>query len=407
MASEEIFLRRFGQHCRCFYDSSLVLRQPSSSSSLSSLQDEKKSDDNSIRANVIQKNQNDGKVAIEALDRIIAIRSIVVNMQQQTSPMNELQNSINNLRHEHALISERHHETLAECGLLDTNLFIAPSSASHDLANQKDEESSTLLQKYIQMRDATRRRAHKISMLHRQNSLFELLLEPITDDDPAKPRMSQVENIQHTLSTIKKFVRKYHSNIGSHPFLAGLHRIVELQLMPKHDCKRSSEDPSYIIRWRFRGSVLMEACRSCRGQDDNDQNDELAYAREAIEVIFSFLIWIKDIDVEGGNHIIPVDEIDLRQDDHNLHSTHNEQSEPFLSFEIDKHISNVTLGRILSVLPNPKCLEARATGSVEILDATLIDPQISYNRVVQRKNINGQDDEQLGWFARMEFCTVL
>jgi hypothetical protein len=212
--------------------------------------------------------------------------------------------------------------------------------------------------------------------------------------------MNLIHNIQHTLSTIKKFVRNYQSNIGSHPFLAGLHRIVELQLTPKPDGKRSSKDPSYIVRWRFRGSVLMEACRSCRGQDDNDQNDELAYARDAIEVIFSFLIWIQDIDVEGVSYIIPVDEL-------NFNSTYNEKSEPFLSFEIDKHISNATLRRILSVLPDPKFLDARATGSVEVLDTNLSDPQIAYSGVVQRKNTHGQDDEQLDWFSRMEFCTVL
>ena len=395
MTSEELSLHRFGQHCRWFYDSSLVLR-PSSSSSLASMHDEKKADDMSNGANT-KKYQNDGKIVIEALDRIIAIRSINVSILQQTSIMNELQNSIDSLRHEHALVAEHHRATLADCGLLDIDRIIEPVCASHDCADQHDKESSSLLQKYTQMRDATRQRAHKISMLHRQNSLFELLLET---DDPAKPRMNLIHNIQHTLSTIKTFVRNYQSNIGSHPFLAGLHRIVELQLMPKPDGKRISKDPSYIVRWRFRGSVLMEACRSCRGQDDNDQNDELAYARDAIEVIFSFLIWIQDIDVEGGSYIIPVDEL-------NFNSTYNEKSEPFLSFEIDKHISNATLRRILSVLPDPKFLDARATGSVEVLDTNLSDPQIAYSGVVQRKNTHGQDDEQLDWFSRMEFCTVL
>ena len=395
MTSEELSLHRFGQHCRWFYDSSLVLR-PSSSSSLTSMHDEKKSDDISIGVNT-KKNQNNGKIVIETLDRIIAIRSIVASLHQQTCIMNELQNSIDVLRHEHEMIAEHHTETLAECGLLDIDRIIEALGASHDCADQHDEESSSLLQKYTQMRDATRQRAHKISILHRHNSLFELLLEP---DDPAKPRMNLIHNIQHTLSTIKKFVRNYQSNIGSHPFLAGLHRIVELQLMPKPDGKRISKDPSYIVRWRFRGSVLMEACRSCRGQDDNDQNDELAYARDAIEVIFSFLIWIQDIDVEGGSYIIPVDEL-------NFNSTYSEKSEPFLSFEIDKHISNATLRRILSVLPDPKFLDARATGSVEVLDTNLSDPQIAYSGVVQRKNTHGQDDEQLDWFSRMEFCTVL
>ena len=402
MTSEELSLHRFGQHCRWFYDSSLVLR-PSSSSSLASMHDEKKADDMSNGANT-KKYQNDGKIVIEALDRIIAICSINVSILQQTSIMNELQNSIDSLRHEHALVAEHHRATLADCGLLDIDRIIEPVCASHDCADQHDKESSSLLQKYTQMRDATRQRAHKISMLHRQNSLFELLLET---DDPAKPRMNLIHNIQHTLSTIKTFVRNYQSNIGSHPFLAGLHRIVELQLMPKPGGKKSSKDPSYIVRWRFRGSVLMEACRSCCGQDDNDQNDELAYARDAIEVIFSFLIWIQDIDAEGGSYIIPFDEINLGLDVQSFNSTYNEKPEPHLSFEIDKHISNATLRRILSVLPDPKLLDARATGSVEVLDANLSDTQIAFSGVDQRKNLHGQYDEQLDWFSRIEFCTVL
>jgi hypothetical protein len=180
------------------------------------MHDEKKSDDISIGVNT-KKNQNNGKIVIETLDRIIAIHSIVASLHQQTCIMNELQNSIDVLRHEHEMIAEHHTETLAECGLLDIDRIIEALGASHDCADQHDEESSSLLQKYTQMRDATRQRAHKISILHRHNSLFELLLEP---DDPAKPRMNLIHNIQHTLSTIKKFVRNYQSNIGSHPFLA-------------------------------------------------------------------------------------------------------------------------------------------------------------------------------------------
>lgn len=257
------------------------------------------------------------------------------------------------------------------------------------------------------MRDATRRRAHKISMYHCQNSLFRLLLEPISDDDPAKPRMSRMHSIQNTIETIKKFVCNFQSNIGSHPFLAGLHRVVELQLVPKPDGKNSSNDPSYVVCWRFRGSVLMEASRSCHDQDSNNMDDDMAYARDAIKVIFSFLIWIKDVDVEGGSYIIPIDEINLGLNDHTSHQTYSKQPEPFLSFEIDKHISNSTLRRIPLALPDPKYLDARATGSVEVLDATSNDNKASFNRVVQRQNIDGQEDEHLAWCARMEFCTVL
>ena len=54
----------------------------------------------------------------------------------------------------------------------------------------------------------------------------------------------------------------------------------------------------------------------------------------------------------------------LNQSNNNTTSIDGGTDEPILSFEIDKHISNRSLQRILSVLPDPKRLEldARATG---------------------------------------------
>ena len=119
------------------------------------------------------------------------------------------------------------------------------------------------------------------------------------------------------------------------------------------------------------------------------------------------MIWIKDIDLEGAqrNNIIPIDDTFWELDQ----IIYDEQSEPILSFEVDKYISNATLRRILSVLPDPTYLDARATGSVEILDATSLSDnsiQISSNLVHQRKNVDGKEDEQ-AWFAILDFCTVL
>ena len=78
----------------------------------------------------------------------------------------------------------------------------------------------------------------------------------------------------------------------------------------------------------------------------------------------------------------------------------SETDEPILSFEIDKHISNRSLQRILSVLPDPKRLDARATGSVKVLEC-------SNGNKSQRKNVDGQEDEPWPWFARFEFCILL
>lgn len=416
MANEVECLHRFGQHCRSFYYSSLILHP--SSSSLSSIQEEKKSDENSVRVNDKKRKAADGKVVLETLDRLSAIHH-AVTVEQNIN--NALQNSIASLRQEHTLVVERHRDILEECGLLDIDRFLESSSPKND-DNQNDDAESHLLQKYTQLRDDMRRRAHKISMLHRQNSLFELLSEStITDADlssmPSKPCMTQLKDAQHTLSIIQKFVNKHQSNIGSHPFLAGLHRIIYMQLKPSTSCKRSCKDPSYIVRWKFRGSVLTEACRSCHS---DGEDDELAYAREAIQVLFLFLVWIRDVDVEGGGLVIPIEENDLGLD-HKLHSsnqsnnttTPKEQTEPTLLLEIDKHISNANLRRILDVLPDPKRLDARATGSVEVLNASMSDPKIADgvdgSDLVLRKNVDGHEDEQWPWFAfaRFEFCTVL
>ena len=406
---EESQLRRFGQHCQHFYNSSLVLRP--SSSSLSSIQEEKKADDKyhvGEDDNDMKKKHADGKIVLEALDRINTIRSIVATPQPELDQ--PVTNTLQNLRQEHTLMAEQHHSILLECGLLDIDRFTAAHSDG-----QRDEASS-LMQKYIHVRDAMRRRAHNESMLHRQNSLFELLSTASdmhnassTSTTPTKPYLTQIENIQHTTSLIQKFVNKYQSNIGSHPFLAGLYRIIDLQLNPKSGSQYSNKDPTYVIQWNFRGTVLTEASRSCHGKHHNEnEDDELAYAREAIEVLFSFLIWIKDdIDIEGGVQnklMLPTEEEMndsamleiLNQSNNNTKET----DEPILSFEIDKHISNRSLQRILSVLPDPKRLDARATGSVKVLEC-------SNGNKSQRKNVDGQEDEPWPWFARFEFCTLL
>lgn len=409
MGNEEC-LRCFGRHCRSFYDSSLILYP--SSSSLSSMKEEKKSEEYPDGYDTKSKGV-DGKVVVEALDRIGAIRSIVMSMHhqqesQKQSVVEALEKSIENLRQEHASVADGHHDLLSECGLLDITLFTDPSSA---------DEATRLLEQYTRVRDAMRRRAHKISMLHRQNSLYGLLSESSTTDDERSastvPRLTQVKHVQNTLSIIQKFVSKYESNIGSHSFLAGLHRIVNLQLNPTSRNKHSSSNPAYIVRWKFRGSVLTEACRSCHGKNNENENDELAYAREAIGILFSFLTSIKDIDVEEGEFLVPVEETDLRLDEilNSSHageaSTADERSEPFLSFEVDKHLSNANLRHILAVLPNPKRLDARATGTVETIECSSASDGGNASNLVARKNVDGHEDEKWPWFARWQSCTVL
>lgn len=103
--------------------------------------------------------------------------------------------------------------------------------------------------------------------------------------------------VHHTILIICNFVCMYRSNIGSHSFLAGLHRLVELQLTPK-----SSNDPFYIVRLRFNGLVLTEACQTNDvGQNYwKDDDNDLEYAHDAIQVLFSFFIRVNQDDIESG-----------------------------------------------------------------------------------------------------------
>ncbi|KAL9181620.1 hypothetical protein ACHAXT_010425 [Thalassiosira profunda] len=377
MTNDEECLRRFGAHCRAFYDASLILYP--SSSSLASMHEEKKSEDNP--ATDAKRRGAEGKVVLEALDRIAAMRSISESMKQRQDGKvaGAMQNSIDNLRQEHASIAKSHAGILTECGLLDIDRFLK-------------KEDDNLLQ-YIQMRDATRQRSHKISMLHRQSSFFDILSEAAAmheNSASSQQRLTQVNNVQQAIDTIQRFAQKYQSNVGAHPFLAGIHKMLDLQLNPQPESRRSSSDPNYVVRWKFRGSVLTEACKSCHCESDAD---ELTYAREAIQMLFTFLIWIKDIDVEGGGSIVPTEENGFGTE---------ETSEPVLSFEVSKHLSNANLRRILAVLPDPKRLDARATGLVEV-----VGPLESHDGPLPRKNADGHEDEQWPWFARLEFCTLL
>ena len=67
-------------------------------------------------------------------------------------------------------------------------------------------------------------------------------------------------------------------------------------------------------------------------------------------------------------------------------------------------MSNATLRRILNVLPNPKDLDARATGSLTVLTST------DNERVVLRENVDGHLDETWPLFHSnflVDYCTVL
>jgi hypothetical protein len=364
-------LQNFGRHCQSFYNSSLVITNSSSSLDQDKNVGYAKSNEHKVAQ---------GKVVMETLDRIVAMRAASVEGSRE---------SLEELRREHALVAEIDLDLLQDCGLLNVDRFLEPSVLDQ-------EKAAVGYEQYIQMRDMIRRRSHKFAIVQRQSSLFELLSESdhsISIESSAAgnnaSQLTQLENMKKAITTTQQFVKKYRSNIGSHSFLAGLYKFIHLQLHPTH--KSTKTDPFYIVQWNFLGSVLTEACHS------NDDGDSQAYAREAVKLLFSFLTWVKSDDIEEGFCSIPDDNFDLAK------HTHYEK-DLMLSFQVNKHVSNANLHRILAVLPNPKDLDARGTGSVEVVDAQTVGEN---KNVLARVNVDGLLDEQWGWFAGWQLCNVL
>lgn len=377
MEQEEDELRNFARHCHAFYLSSLSPASSAQSSlhhttSSSSLDEEAAIASNTC--NDLDQITTNGKIVLEAFDRICAI--VAINDARTTVQ----EGSLTNLKNEHDLCAKRNCDLLKECGLLEIDQFTTLNNAA------------ILLQKYTEVRDASRREAHKSAMTHRHNSFFELLsraeqdcvaysVEPcnLPTDETSSNRTTTVDGIKAIISSIDMFVTKYQPRIGSHSFLAGLHKFIQLQLTPTSGTKTSNNDPSYVVQWTFCGSVLTEACLPT-GAD----GDELSYAREALKILFMFMIISKTVDIEGGSQ--------------------GDAAEPMVSFEIHKHVSNATLRRILNALPNPKDLDARATGTVKVLTNSDMD------NVALRENVDGHLDEHWSLFQSnflTDYCTVL
>jgi len=376
---QEDELERFGRHCQSFYNSSLVITGDSSSS-LTSL-------DKNYGYIMSSSNEYDhgvsrGKIVMEALDRIGAMRAVVESCHS-SNPTEEVQESFDRLRKEHELTVKRHGNVLDECGLRDIHRFVDLHLGSSITNN------SGCYERYIQKRDEIRRASHKSAMLQRQESLHQLLADHEREsssrnyettnpnlDDSNQP-LTQLHHVKHAMTTIKDFDNKYKQNIGSHPFLAGLHRFIHEQLHTK--------SKNTTVQWNFRGSVLTEACHTNNNESDTTE----AYARDATKVLFSFLTWVKCSDVEGGC----MEHDNLALNERNQASLLND-TEPMLSFRVNKYLSDNNLRRILSVLPDPNRLDARPTGSLEI---------VSYR---DRINVDGHLDEAWPWW-QFQLCNVL
>ncbi|KAL7463327.1 hypothetical protein ACHAXS_003703 [Conticribra weissflogii] len=412
---EETCLRRFGSFCLSYYRASLVLPYPSHSGISSN---EEKKDDDGDDELLIQS----GKLALEALDRISSIRAIVDVQHKESENDDGIKStfpSVAKLREEHISAVQKHDRLLTECGLERIDRFVGESAMTNDNA-------TVLFLKYTRMRDEMRQKSHKLAMVQRQTSLFELLShseqersscldynvgvsgKTSNDNDIVKPNLTRLHDVQRVITTVQSFVKKYQSNIGSHSFLAGLHEMISAQMDAKTlGLAHRNDDGRKIIRWKFRGTVLTEACRS----GSCEKEESMAYAKDATALLFSFLVWVREIDMEGGRiptQSIISNDIDLDQILNSTASNYSEEVDSVLSFEVNKHLSNANLRRILAALPNPKYLDARATGTVEILNASEATNGGTAASVVKpRINCDGHLDESWPWYSSWQFCNVL
>lgn len=378
-----VCLEQFSRCCESFYNSSLMISN--SSTSL---------DKHSGYAMTNDRKVSQGKIVVEALDRISAMRAAAENCctSKPTDVQKNAQRSLAKLREEYELIADSNRGLFDDCGLLNVHVFIATAS--------KNEVHDSIFEKYTQMRDEIRRQSHKSAMLQRQSSLYQLLSEnehaysnPSTTATPGdnSKSLTQLKHVKQAISITEQFVRKYKRNIGSHSFLAGMHRLIHQQL---HATSKSD-----VVQWNFRGPVLTEACHS------NCVGDNEAYARDATKLLFAFLTWIRRDYVEDGKcpnnakgDVFLFDE--MNQSLHDM--------DPTLCFQVDQYISNNNLRRILSVLPDPKELDARPTGSINVysfeIDGT--NEKSMNEKVPIRMNIDGRLDEAWPWW-QLHLCNLL
>lgn len=237
-----------------------------------------------------------------------------------------------------------------------------------------------MLECYIRIRDRERSAAHRIQMRERQIALSDLLLvttnartgltcllstistssseaaaeevcrnekaTSITDENRDAPKnkypLTHRETIQSVTRAIREFVAAYQANIGAHPLIAGIQKLLEQQI--KND--------QFLLCWTISGFTLTE---NCKGGGNSDATG-MQYMKDAVRVLLLFLDLVeysdvarddveKDMDKSGSSSLAVVEEVVMR-------------------LQMKDGISNDTLKHLLSVLPDPRKLDARPTGLV-------------------------------------------
>jgi hypothetical protein len=192
-------LQNFCRHCQSFYNSSLVITNSSSSLDQDKNVGYAKSNEHKVAQ---------GKVVMETLDRIVAMRAASVEGSRE---------SLEELRREHALVAEIDLDLLQDCGLLNVDRFLEPSVLDQ-------EKAAVGYEQYIQMRDMIRRRSHKFAIVQRQSSLFELLSESdhsISIESSAagnnSSQLTQLENMKRPSQQLNNLSRNIDQTLDLTP----------------------------------------------------------------------------------------------------------------------------------------------------------------------------------------------
>lgn len=215
-------------------------------------------------------------------------------------------------------MNEIHRSAIAQCGFLDSDFLTG-------------EEGKMRLSSYCKARDKERLNAHEYFMNQRKIRFFDLLkakdVENDLSDMNATERSSLFPSLQiwererNVKNTARAFCHRYKSKIGVHPWLAGLRNLFEMQI--KHT--------DNIVKWNFDVATLTENC---------DGDDALIH--DALNVMNALLSKDEDSDDEK------------KEESMNVCTT---------TWSVNDIVSNKLLGRIINILPHPRDLHAKPTGT--------------------------------------------
>jgi len=375
---EVIYVNTFSEYCRAFYTASLQCRSSSSTASLSSSlcssesdDDEEKGKNDGKRSSSQELTKEDGQVVLQAFDYASSCCSTTPPPPSQPSPSSLYQNHLSTLPS-----TQLHH--LEKCGF-------ATSSLPETLTNKP-----CLRECFTFKKNEERKRAHRISMFQRHSTLSNIVSlaesQQLSQSTPRAvpereeeelPRFAKQEELTTLHSTITSFCSKYSAHIGTHSFLAGLLKLMETQI-------GQGLSDTNIVQWKFRQVVLSEAVIPGTKEDE--------YVKEAVELLLSFLVRIKDDDLEAPH---------LPTEEHLEESVPEDVGEKTTCWEIEPSISDHQLSKLMGLFP--KELHARPTGTFEVV---VLEEKEEGER--RRRNVDGRFDE-VGWGGGIfsSWCTML